>query len=255
MLKSVNVLKYTDYGHPIIYQKSDYRTSNARAHRFTLSAEKNFVPSKSHNLCAELKSVWTDYRPRSESAKEFSWKINSQRSHREELAPVSTTVRYTNQFTDKVKVSAAVVSLNKYKTQYSDAPPFTAISHKPNLTIVDPPKIEYAFRETHFTNTEGYFPHADTLVSTTELDYRPHSNYATARTNLIVRKEPPINSEVAFFIPKTKIIKENPLRNKYANKHLRDVAKFVAPSFDRIVPRKSSFVKNFGLTSEMSSNY
>lgn len=253
--KGVNIFKYTDYGDPIIYQKSDYRTSNARAHRFILSTEKNFVPSKSHVLCNELSRSWTDYRPQSESAKEFSWKINSKRFHHEDLAMLAPTVRYLHQFTDKMKSNGVVIPLQHCKTQSTDIPAFTRMPREPIMSIVHAPKVEYKYKETHLTNTEGYFSNADPLVSTTTLDFHPHPNYATARTNLIVRKELPFNSDVAFFIPKSKLINENPMRKKYSNENMRDVSKFIHPSFDRIIPNRCNFVKNFGLTTEMSSNY
>lgn len=239
----MNVFKYTDYGDPIFYQKPDYRTANARAHRFCTSDERQFVPNKNHVLCNELKiGSCNDYRPKSESSKEFTWKINSARYHREELAPVSSSVRYTHQFTDKVKSSGVVLPLNEYKTVARDVALF--LPREPVTTIpTTKPKITQLFKETHFTNTEGYFPLADPLVTTTELDYRPHTNYDTARTNLIVRKELPFNSDAAFFIPKSRLINGNPILNVHRN------------SFDRIVPSRNDFVKNFGLTSEMSSNY
>lgn len=253
--KSLNVFKYTDYGDPVIYQKSDYRTANNRAHRFTLSAEKKFVPTKSHVLCEELKSNRDSYRPKSESSKEFSWKINSSRFHREDLAQAAPTVRHNHQFTDKIKTAGAIVPLNLYKSRFTDIPPFTNLPREPKISTFKQPNIEHNLKETHFTNTEGYFPHADPLVSTTQLDFCPHLNYATARTNLIVRKDLPFNSDVAFFIPESKLIKQYPLRQQYSNENVRDISRFIHPSFDRIVTNKLKFVKNFGLTSEMSSNY
>lgn len=251
----VNVFKYTDYGDPILYEKSDYRTATARAHRFTLSAEKKFVPRGSHTLCRELNSGWSDYRPKSESSKQFTWKINSQRNHHEALAPSLSSVGYNHSFTDKVKASGVVIPLNYYRSRFTDVPPFISVPHKPSVTALKQPKIEYICRETHTTDTEGYFPMVDTLVSTTSLDFKPHPNYATAKTNLILKKKLPFNSDVAFFVPESKLIKEYPLRNQYSNENMRDVALFIPPSYDRIVSNRSNFVSNFGLTSEMSSSY
>ena len=250
--KNLNVFKYADYGDPIIYQKSDYRTSNARAHRFCRSVEKHFVPLKTHKLCEELTKGWSDYRPKSESSKEFTWKINPHRNHREELAPSLTSVHYNHQFSDKVKAAAPIIPLNSFKSREAFQFP---LPREPKIVVIEPPKIEYQWKETHFTDTDGYFPHADMLVSTTELDYHLHPNYASAKTNLIVRKELPFNSEVAFFIPNSKLLNEYPLRDKYQSMHLKDVAKFPCPSYDRIVPNRAKFVKNFGLTTEMSSSY
>src|SRR5690349_8770602 len=133
--KGVNIFKYTDYGDPIIYQKSDYRTANARAHRFLLSNEKNFVPSNSHILCSELRKSWSDYRPQSESSKEFSWKINSKRFHREDLAMSAPSVHYLHQFTDKVKAKGVVIPLTYHKTQSTDVPAFTRFPREPGLSI------------------------------------------------------------------------------------------------------------------------
>lgn len=255
----VNIFKNTDYGCPIIYHKTDYRTANARAHRFCSSVERKFVPKKSRVLCQELKSGWSDYRPKSESSEEFLWKINSNRSHREEFAPSSSAIHYTNHIADKItllKVAAAPTSTLKcYRSLCSIIPPFVSLPRTPKLTIVEPPKIEHAWRESHFTDTEGYFPYADQLVSTTELNFIPHSNYSIARTNLIIRKELPFNADDAFMIPKSRLIKQYPLCDKYCNKNVRDVAKFIPPSFDRIIPNRSQFVRNFGLTTEMTSNY
>jgi hypothetical protein len=233
--KDLNIFKYTDYGNPVIYQKSDYRTSQSRAHHFTLSAGRKFVPAKVHVLCDDLKNSWNDYRPKSETFKEFSWKINGKRNHREDLAPPLTSVRYNRNFTDRVKIKAAVIPLNYYRSSFTDVPPFTSLPREPE--------------------TAGYFPYADCLLSTTQLDFYPHPNYGTARTNLIVRKELPFNSDVASFIPNSKLINKNPLRNEYSNLITRDVSHLIPPAYDRIVPNRSKFVKNFGLTSEMSSNY
>lgn len=249
--RSVNIFKYTDYGNPIIYHKSDYRTANAFAHRFCVSVDKNFVPKKSHTLCRELKAGWGDYRPKSESAKQFGWKINSKRSHREELAPLSSSVRCIHNFTDKLKMSAPMIPLKSSSSRFKE----TSLPREPNLTIVSRPKIEYVSRETHFTDTGGYFPHADQLISATQLDFHPHPNYSTARTNLIVRKELPFNSDIAFMIPVSKLINENPFRKKHCNENMKDNAKFVPLSFDRIIPNRSLFVPNFGFTTEMSSSY
>jgi hypothetical protein len=253
--KDLNVFKYTDYGNPIIYQKSDYRTSNNRAHRFTFSAEKHFVPSKAHVLCEDLKNTWNDYRPKSESSKEFSWKINAKRNHREDLAPSSSSVCHLHNFTDKVKTKGAVFPLNLYKSRFTDVPPFVSLPREPKVVVADQPKIEYRWRETHFTDTAGYFPHTDLLLSTTQIDFHPHSNYATARTNLIVHKELSFNADVASFIPKSKLIKQYPLRDEYNNMNTRDVSRFIPPSFDRIIPNRSTFVKNFGLSTEMTSSF
>lgn len=247
-MSNLNVLKYTDYGDPIIYENSDYRTANARSLRFALSAERKFIPNKAHVLCNELKSVWNDYRPKSESLMQFTWKTNSQRNHHEELAPSLSSVKYNHNFTDKMK-SSIIVPLNYYRSRHTDVQPFVSIPHKPKISVLEQPKIEYYCRDTHFTNAEGYFPHADPLVSTTTLHFHPHTNYATAKTNLIVKKKLPFNADIA----ESKLI--NPLRTQYNNKNMRDVASFTHPTFDRIVPNRSQFVSNFGLTSEMSTNY
>lgn len=252
--KFVNVLKYTDYSDPITYENSDYRTANARGLRFTLSAERKFIPNKAHVLCNELNIVWSDYRPKSESFRQFTWKINSQRNRHEELAPSLSSVKHNHNFTDKIK-SSIIVPLNYYRSRHTDVPPFVSISHNPKISVLEQPKIEYNCRDTHFTNSEGYFPHVDPLVSTTTLNFHPHINYATAKTNLIVKKKLPFNADVAFFIPKSKLIKEYPPCSQYNNKNMRDVASFTHPTFDRIVPNRSQFVSNFGLTSEMSANY
>lgn len=249
---NLNVFKYTDYGDPVIYQNPDYRTANAIAHRFCQPQEKNFVPARSHILCEELKTAWSDYRPRSESSKEFSWKINPNRNHREDLAPALSGVQYLHQFSDKVKANGPIFPIKNYKNRFTfDA----SLPREPKIVTVEPPKIQQIWKETHFTDTDGYFPFADKLLSTTELDFHLHSNYSTARTNLIVRNKPPFNCDEAFFIPKSKLLNENPLHEKYLNLNMRDVAKFTPPSYDRIIPNRSRFVKNFGLTTEMSSKY
>ena len=253
--RDLNIFKYTDYGAPVIYQKPDYRTSQNRAHHFTLSVEKQFVPSKTHVLCADLKNSWNDYRPKSESSNEFSWKINRYRHHREDLAPSSSVVRYNHNFTDKIKVKGVVVPLNLYRSSLTDFPALTKLPREPKIVVTKQPKINYDWKETHFTETTGYFPHSDCLISTTHLDFHPHENYGTARTNLIVRSERPFNADVAAFIPNSKLVGQNPLRNEYNNEIVRDISRVIPPSFDRIVPNRSKFVKNFGLTTEMSSSY
>lgn len=230
--QSVNIFKYIDYADPIIYQKSDYRTSNGRAHRFT----------KNHVLCDELKRSWSDYKPRSESSKKFSWKINSSRDYHDRLAPSLSSVRYLHQLTNKVKSPGVIIPMSQYNSR---TPPLTELPREPKRAIVEQPRIEHIWRETHFTDTAGYFPLADKLLSTTELDFHPHANYATARTNLIVRKE--LRSTLTS-------LSSSPTRSS-SRKNLRDVAKFTQPSFDRIIPNRSCFVKNFGLTTEMTSNY
>lgn len=241
----MNNFKYKSCGHPTM-NKPEYQTSSARAHRLSVSSERHFVSNKNHILCNELKnSACNDYRPKSESSKEFSWKINSSRYHREELAPVSSSIRYIHRFSNQVTPS------DKCKTVSDCSLPRTLFTTE----SISKPKIVHSCKETHFTNTEGYFPLADPLVSTTEIDYRLHSNYATARTNNIVRKESPFNSDAALFTLKSKLINDYPMRDRYRNLNLRDDSKFSQPSFDRIVPNRMQFVKYFGMSSEMSSNY
>jgi len=241
----------TDYGHPICRHKSDYRTSNNRAHRFLLSAERDFVPRNSRVLCNELHEAAL-YQPRSETCKEFKWKINSARNFREELAPRLTSVQRIHQFTDSINGRAPRVPLNPDASRFDNLPP-----EKLELPQYQPAKIDYQWRETHFTDTPGFFPLTDPLISTSELDFRLHNNYATARTNLIVRKEVEFNNVTAAFIPKTRrIINQFPFNQRqFKNEQLRDIAKFIPPSYDRIPTMRSPFVPFHGLTTEASSNY
>jgi hypothetical protein len=256
--ENLNTLKYTDYGDPILFNKSDYRTSNAIAHRFKVSSEREFVPLNTHQLCSEVETRFRDYRPQSESSKEFARKINSKRNHREDLAASSGSIKYNHQFTDKVKVSAPVAALNLVRSRFSDVPPLSIPISEPSVRarIADPP-IEILHKRSHFTDTEGFARFSDTLVSTTQLDYHLHRNYGTARTNLIVRDEKPFNADSAFFIPgpHSKLINSFPMRSQYHNEIIRDKSKFSQSDFDRIVPFRSNFVEHFGLTTEMSSNY
>jgi hypothetical protein len=253
--KSLNVFKYTDYGDPVVFQKTDYRSANQRAHRFTLSTEKKFIPAKSHVLCDEIKYGLSSYHPTSESAKEFSWKINSKRNHHEDLAPHESSVRYLHQFTDKIKASGSIIPLNLCRSGFTDIPPFTTLPKEPRTKLDKDPKIGYQWRGSQYTHTDGYFPQCDLLLSTTQLDFHMHPNYSTARTNLIVRKELPFNSDRAYFIPNSKLIRDPPFTQKYSCLLTKDDSKFSQKTFDRIVPFKSSFVENFGLTTEASSNF
>ena len=100
---------------------------------------------------------------------------------------------------------------------------------------------------TQFTNTAG-FPMADPMVSTTALNYIPHSNYNNAKTNLIIRNDMEFNSN-------SPIIKKHPMSQHFPAMITHDKSKFKFPTYDRIVPRKNKFVPNNGLTTEMSSKY
>lgn len=251
----MNQFKYIDYNNSVIFHKSDYRTANTRSHHFLLSTERNFIPKNPQNLCNELKNVRFEHRPRSESNEKYSWKINpgfSERNLREDPAPNLTSVRHNCYFADKVKSSGASVPLRVTK---ADEKVFTTIPKQPTASLIHLPFIEHSWKEAHFTNTDGYFPHADPFVSVTELDFHDHLKYATARTNVIVRKELSFNWDVAYFIPKTKLINQNALCQQYAIENIRDKSKFTQPSYDRIIPQRMNFVKNFGLSSEMSSKY
>lgn len=242
-----------DYKKPIFYQQNDYRTSQSRVHRFLLSAERNFIPVRSHPMCDAIKNPRNDYRPMSESAKEFQWKINQYRNVREDLAPSSDRVRYIHQFSDKIKASEIVKPLNYYRKRESDKPAFSELPRDVRLppTFVPPP-IEHTWRETHFTNTPGYYPFIDGLVSTTELDYRQHQNYEDSQTKLIPRVELPFNSDVAHFIPKTKLITQYPMKRAYDADNIRDLSKFKAPTYDRITVTK---VPYRGLKSEKMEHF
>jgi hypothetical protein len=225
----------TDYLQPTIYHQSDYRTSSYRAHHFKLSPDRNFIPSNAHILCNELKRSQANYQPRSETVKEFQWKINPSRNFREEFAAPIERVRYIHQYTDKIKANALVKSLKLYKSKAGDCEAFPNLPRSVKQSIpVEPPRIDHLWRETFPTGSAGYYPHLDYSVSTTEFDFYKHKNYETARTNLIAQKELPFNSKVAFFIPKTKLIAENPFCGKYDAKHLRDISKFPTHSYDRI---------------------
>lgn len=245
---NMNIHKFIDYGNPVIYQKPDYRTSTSRGHRHLLNPERIFVPLKSQVLCQELQNDFNNYQPISHSAKEFQWKINTRRNIREDLAPSLNSVRYLHQFSDKVKGSVPIKSAKCY-------PLSTKLPPESKLTDIAPPQIEHQWRETHYTNTDGYFPHADPLLSTTKLDYHPHSNYGTARTNLIVRKDFHFNINTAHFVPNSKILKQFPMFQQYDSKIIRDVSKFKHAAFDRIVPRKFDFIPNNAFTTETSSNF
>lgn len=257
--ENLNTLKYTDYGDPILFNKSDYRTSNAIAHRFKVSSEREFVPLKTHQLCSEVKTCFRDYLPQSESTKEFAWKINSKRNHREYLAPSSASIKWNHQFTDNVKISAPVAPLNLIRSRSTDVPPLSIPLREPSVTarIAHDPPIEILHKRFHHTDTEGYSRLSDALVSTTQLDYHLHRNYGAARTNLIVRDEKPFNADSTFFIPgpHSKLINSFPMRSQYRNEIIRDKSKFPQSDFDRIIPYRSNFVEHFGLTTEMTSNY
>lgn len=255
--KNLNSLKYSDYGDPILQHKSDYRTSTSRAHRSKLSLERNFVPQNTHQLCSELQSSFHDYRPKSETSNQFLWKINPHRKHREDLAISSGSAHYNHQFTDKVKTSAPIAPLNFYRSRHTDVSPFSAPLREPVVREREvEPKIEILDKSTHhYTNTEGYFPRLDQLVSMTQLDYHQHANYATARTNLIVSQARPFNADSTFFMPRSKLIYSYPMRGQYLNEITRDKSKFSQANYDRMIPNRSAFVSSFGLTTEMSSNY
>lgn len=254
---NLNSLKYSDYSDPILPHKSDYRTSNVRAHRYKQSLERNFVPQQTHQLCSELKAPHHDYRPKSETSNQFAWKINTHRNHREDLAISSSSAHYNHQFTDKVKVSAPIAPLNFYRSRHTDASPFNVLLREPMVRERDcEPAIEILDKTSHYTHTPGYFPMSDQLVSLTQLDYHQHRNYATARTNLIVRREKPFNADSTFFAARSKLINSYPMRGqRYSNELTRDKSKFSQSNYDRIIPQRSAFVSNFGLTTEMSSNY
>lgn len=241
----------TDYKKPIIYQQSDFRTSQSRGHRFILSSERNFIPIRSHPQCD--KNPRNEYRPLSETSKEFQWKINKYRNNREELAPALDRVRYIHQFTDKIKASEIIKPLKYCSTSLNDKKTFCDLPRDVKLPpSFIPPQIEHVWKETYFTNTDGYYPLLDGLVSTTEIDFYPHKNYSDAQTKLIQRVELPFNADVAHFIPKTKLIKEYPTCKAYSAENVRDVSKFIAPSYSRITITK---VPYRGLKSEMMDQY
>lgn len=239
-------MRKTDYKEPIFHQ-SDYRTSQSRAHGFLLSAERNST-SNAPILCEELKNSWSDYRPKSESAKEFQWKINRNRNVRADLAMPHDRVRYNHQFTDKIK------AMEKVKPMHNSME--LAFTKLPREVIprssFNPPPIEHTWLENSFTSTPGYYKYLDGLLTTTDLDYHQHKNYSDARTELIPRVDLPFNSNVAFFVPKSKLIKQNPITKVYAAQNIRDISSFTAPSFDRITITK---VPYRGLESEMRANY
>lgn len=247
--ENTNVYKFTDYRHPIIYQKSDYRTSSSRALPPKHTSSRNFLPdSNSESLCNLIRSeIPCRYNPKSETTKEFQWKINRYRSiHREELAPSLREVSYLHQFANKVKLNA-IKPLSDCKSSYRDQLTFKQLTREPKVSSTEPFKYEME-KMTHFTNTAGYFPMADPLVSTTTLNYIPHSNYDDAKTVLITRTDMEFNSI-------SPIIKKHPMSQHFPALITRDRSKFTFPIYDRIVPRKSKFVPNTGLTTEMTSKY
>lgn len=240
-----------DYKKPISkYTQNDYRTSQTRSYQFISSSDRHFVPSKAHILCEELKITSADYRPRSESAKEFQWKINRNRNIRANRSMTNNRVNYIHQFSDEIK---ATEPINLFKISASDKKEFMSLPKEVKFkNSFLPPQIEHAWRETYFTSTPGYYPLLDGLVSTTEIDYHRHKNYSDARTNLIPRVDLPFNSNVAFFTPKSKLIKENPLTKIYKAQNTRDLMIFPTPSYDRITITK---VPYRGLESEMQGSY
>lgn len=237
----------TDYKEPIFHQ-SDYRTSQSRAHRFLLSAERNLLQSNSHILCEELRNSWNDYRPKSESAKEFEWKINRNRNVREHLAMPHDRVHYTHQFSDKIKAMEIVKPIHNSRELAFQKLPREV---KPRSSF-NPPPVTHTWLENSFTNTPGYYKFLDGMLTTTDLDYHQHKN-SDAQTKLIPRVDLPFNSNVAFFIPKSHhLIKQNPMAKAYTAKNTRDILAFKAPSYDRITVTK---VPYRGLESEMKANY
>lgn len=242
-----------DYLEPTIYYHNDYRTSSSRAHRFKLSTDRNFIPSNAHTLCRELKNTQFDYRPRSETTKEFQWKINPSRNFCEELAAPSGRIQYLHQFTDKIKSDKLVKPLNLYKSRAGDLIAFPNLPREIKQRLhVEPPPIEHVWRETFPDNTTGYYPYLDHSISTTQFDFHKHKDYVTAKTNLIVQKELPFNAKSAYFIPRTKLIMGNPFCKKYDAKILRDDCKFPTKSYNRITLMRT---KCRDIKSEMSSNY
>ena len=247
--ENTNIYNFTDYRHPIIYQKSDYRTSSSCALPPKHSASRNFVPdSNSESLCNLIRSeIPCSYNPKSETTKEFQWKINRYRSiHREDLAPSLKEVHYLHQFANKIKLNV-IKPLSDCKTFYRDQLTFKQLPREPQISSTEPFKYEME-KMTHFTNTAGYFPMADSMISTTTLDYIPHSNYDNAKTNLITRIDMEFNSN-------SPIIRKHPMSQHFPAMITRDKSKFPFPIYDRIVPRKSKFVPNCGLTTEMTSKY
>lgn len=241
----------TDFKKPIMYQQSDFRTSQSRGHRFILSSERNFIPIRMHPQYD--KNSRNEYRPMSETSKEFQWKINKYRNNREQLAPALDRVRYIHQFTDKVKASEIIKPLKYCKKSENHGKTFCDLPRDVKLTSsFTPPPIEHVWNETHFTNTDGYYPLLDGLVSTTEIDFHQHKNYSDAQTKLIQRVELPYNADVAHFIPKSKLIKEYPTCKAYNAESVRDVSKFKAPCYDRITVTKVPFR---GLKSEMMDQF
>lgn len=224
-----------DYKKPILNTQCDYRTSASRAHSFKLSFDRNFIPLNAHKLCHELKKSVADYRPKSETTKEFQWKINPERKFREEFSAPVERVQYNHQFTDKMKAGKLIKPLSLYQSRAGDTVAFPDLPRDIKFpAAVYPPPIEHIWKESYPQNTSGYYPHLDYAVSTTNFDFHPHKDYKNAQTNLIVQKELPFNANVAFFKPNTKLIKEYPLHRKYDSEHLRDVSKFPTRTFDRI---------------------
>jgi hypothetical protein len=247
----------TDYKKPEAYHQSDYRTSSSRVHRFALSTDRNFIPNNTH-LCSEQKnSLSHQHRPRSETTREYQWKVNSNRSFREEFAPPINRVHYLHQFTDKIKAVGVNKQLDFFRSRWSDEDgSFTMMPKDVRYPIgiegiLQP--TEHICRETHLTSTAGVYPLLDGLVSTTELDFHKHKTYSSSQTNLIVQKELPFNAAVAFFTPNSrKIIKEFPLCKKYDAKIVRDISKFPTADFDRITLMRT---KCREMKTEMASNY
>ncbi|CAO1425019.1 unnamed protein product [Diamesa serratosioi] len=246
--ENTNIYKNTDYGKPLIHQNTDYRTSSSHALHRKHSSSRNFLPdTNSESLCNLIKSnIPCKYNPQSETTKEFQWKINRYRSiHREDLAPSLKGVQYLHQFANKIKLNV-IKPLSDCKTLYRDQMTFKQLPRNPPISTTQPFKYEMK-KITHFTNTAGYFPMADPMVSTTTLDYIPYSNY-NAKTTLITRNDMEFNSN-------TPIVKKHPMSHQYPAMITRDKSKFPFPIYNRIVPRKSKFVPNHGLTTEMTSKY
>lgn len=78
VVDNTNVYKYTDYKVPILYYKTDFRTSTRRAIRPCSLKERNFVGVKLRNLCDALSEA-SEQPPKgrfiSEKMDNYIWKV------------------------------------------------------------------------------------------------------------------------------------------------------------------------------------
>jgi hypothetical protein len=254
-VENTNIFKYTDYKVPTLHYNSDYRTSTGRAIRSCSTKCRNFIFQESKNLCDVIaiggKNTGNPHRFVSEKMENFSWKINSSRNKREELAPALVGVEYVAQNCEKIDSNDVIIPSSSYRKEEKT---FKNLFDEPVIPQHFESQPRFMWKTSFNTDTEGSYRFMDPLLSTTSQDFILHKDYLHAKTNLITHDSFTFNSDKNDFIPTSFLLKTYPICNKYSSNIIRDTRKFPVPIRDHLVPRKWDFVPS-SFTTEIRSNY